>query len=281
VVTPLAKSLTCRAGDEIGLFHLGPIARRSHRGYVRAVNNHATPARFAENFKRQLLFFRQHFSNTNPSRLDDVLKRGTEGASILISFDDGYRSNYDVAVPLLEEFGFTGWFFVSSGRHRNSETGGSTVDGEPAESFMSFQEMRDLIDRGHVIGCHSHSHIGLSDQLSDADLVREIPESRAILQNALGDPIDNFCWVGGGEHTYSARAARAIEDAGYSHAFMTNLLVATNQTDPLWIERTNLEADWPLSTVRFYLSGVMDLAYAGKRRRIARRLKRSDRPAQR
>ncbi len=40
--------------------------------------------------------------------------------------------------------------------------------------------------------------------------------------------------------------------------------------EPLQIQRTNLEAAWPLDVVRFQLSGVMDALYAPKRRRVNR-----------
>jgi hypothetical protein len=36
------------------------------------------------------------------------------------------------------------------------------------------------------------------------------------------------------------------------------------------LDRTHVEADFPLSLVRFQLAGFMDLRHAGKRRRVAR-----------
>ncbi len=53
---------------------------------------------------------------------------------------------------------------------------------------------------------------------------------------------------------------------------MTNLYPVLPGSSPIWIQRTNVEASWPIDQVKFYLSGVMDLAYASKRRRLARKL---------
>ena len=53
---------------------------------------------------------------------------------------------------------------------------------------------------------------------------------------------------------------------------MTNLYPVLPGSSPIWIQRTNVEASWPIDQVKFYLSGVMDLAYAPKRRRLARKL---------
>lgn len=267
-----AKQLICSIGDVLGVFGLGQAVRRARTPYVRIVNYHATPTRLADAFRRQLAFYREHFDNADPARLDGVLGGVASGAAILLSFDDGERSNYDVAAPLLEEFGFTGWFFVSSGRVRGGMPGGLTADGEADDRYMSHDEMRDLIARGHVVGCHTHSHVRLRDSLGAERFEEEIRHARARLQAALGDPIDNFCWVGGEEWSYSAPAARMIGDAGFIRAFMTNCQIVRPGTPPLRLQRTNIEAGWPLSQVRFYLSGVMDISYGPKRRRIARKL---------
>lgn len=272
-----AKRLICSIGDALGAFALGHALRSDRTPYVRIVNYHDTPERFADNFRRQLDFDRSHFDNADQARLDGVLCGEARGAAILLSFDDGYRDNYEVAAPLLEEFGFTGWFFVSSGRVRGGMPDGLTANDECDEPFMSHAEMRDLIARGHVVGCHTHSHVRLSETLSAEQFDDEIRGSRARLRAALGDPITNFCWVGGEEWSYSAPAARMIGDAGFTRAFMTNCQIVRPGTAPLQLQRTNIEASWPIAQVRFYLSGVMDLSYGAKRRRIARKLQGSTR----
>ena len=266
-MNPVLKEFVVAAGGAAGLFKLGEALRkRSVGGYVRAVNYHATPAASAWNLRRQLRFYRRHFDDCPPARLAATLDGSAQAPAILLSFDDGYRSNYDIAAPLLEEHGLTGWFFVSSGRLRDGSR--QTADGEDASLFMSPAELRDLIARGHVVGCHTHSHRRLEAHLDGETLRREIIDSRAKLRQATGDEIDNFCWVGGEEWSYSRTAHQFVETAGYRQAFMTNCAVASAGTDPLWIDRVNVEADWPLNRVRFYLSGVMDLAYANKRARL-------------
>jgi len=61
-----------------------------------------------------------------------------------------------------------------------------------------------------------------------------------------------------------------IRRAGYRFSFMTNNAPLRPGDDPLHIQRTNVEAGWSLDVLRFQLSGVMDLAYAPKRRRVDR-----------
>lgn len=265
------KSLVCGVADAFGCYALGQALRSRGPSYVRVVNYHGTAASDAAALDRQLSFYRQSFENCDMRRLTDVLEGVSCRPSIAVTFDDGYRSNFDIAAPLLERHGLTGWFFVSPGRLRGTP-GERTIDGEDADDFMSAAELRSLVARGHVVGCHTHSHIRLREGLSDAVLNAEIVQSRYDLEALLGTPVETFCWVGGEEWSYSPAAHAHVLMAGYRFAFMTNVQPVTRATHPLFLQRTNIEANWPDAHVRFYLSGLMDLAYASKRRRLAARL---------
>ena len=98
----------------------------------------------------------------------------------------------------------------------------------------------------------------------------KIRASRGLLEEKLAGPVDVFAWVGGEEWSYSAEAAQIIRDVGYKWSFMTNSAVIHARTDALQLQRSNLESDNPASVVRLQLSGLMDLMYAAKRRRVNR-----------
>jgi len=234
--------------------------------YIRVINLHETPHYDAANFRQILTFLKRHFDNANVEDMNQVLS-GTANfkkPKLIISFDDGYRNNYDIAKPLLEEFEFTGWFFISSKRLRDN--------GEEFKDFMSVDEIRQLQKDGHIIGCHGHSHIRLTDDLNPAELQREIVQSRSQLSEVLGTETPLFCWIGGEEWSYGTNAHRLIESAGYKVSFMTNLEVIDKTTNPLFINRTNIETDWPVKRVKFYLCGLMDYVYKPKRKRIMKKL---------
>ncbi len=77
-----------------------------------------------------------------------------------------------------------------------------------------------------------------------------------------------FCWVGGEEDTYCEIAASYVEEAGYRFVFMTNSAPTTPRTHPLQIQRSNIEAKYPLSLMKFQLAGLMDVLYLPKRLRV-------------
>jgi peptidoglycan/xylan/chitin deacetylase (PgdA/CDA1 family) len=250
--------------------------------YIRVVNYHDTPMESSESFAQHLRFYRQYFAPVNASALSDFLDKGTwtdEKPGLILSFDDGLRSNADLAAPLVKEYGFTGWFFVptefiacSPDRQKAfafDHAISFNEDHEDGRIAMSWDELRELA-KWHVIGCHTSTHHRMVSSTTRSQIHAEVAEAKHFMQEQLGFEVSHFCWVGGEEETYSREAADAIRAAGFRYAFMTNSAPLRPETDPLQIQRTNIEADWPLEIVQFQVCGIMDLLYAGKRRRVNR-----------
>jgi len=68
----------------------------------------------ADQFADQVRFCKSHFDVIAPGDLPAVLSR-RRGKYVLITFDDGYRDNYEVAFPVLQAEGVTASFFVATG----------------------------------------------------------------------------------------------------------------------------------------------------------------------
>lgn len=266
-------------GVNRALLGLQALALRPH---VRAVNYHDVPPRLADAFEAQLVLYRRQFEPVGAEELGALLAGRWPHArpGILLSFDDGLRSHADVVAPLLEKHGLPGWFMVPvdfvdtppprqqafAREHHIQAEAEAFADGRVA---MSWDDLRRL-DGRHVIACHTRSHRRLSASLSGAELSREIVDAKRLLEEGLGHPVEAFAWVGGEEQSYSAEAARLIRDAGFRWCFMTNNAPIRPDTDPHQLQRSNIEADFPASLLRFTLSGFYDLMYLPKRRRVNR-----------
>lgn len=262
---------------------------RARRGpYVRCVNYHQVPPARAESFDRQIRWFAERFEFVGPKDLL-VLHEGQwpyRKPGILLSFDDGCRTHAEVVAPLLEKHGAVGWFSVPSafcdvpealqrGWARAHAVSAWAADGDPRLA-LTWEQVREL-DLRHVIVSHTRDHVRLADSLGARAIREQVFEGKRRLEEQIGHAVQAFAWVGGEEFAYSRAGARAIEEAGFRFAFGTNNLPVRPGDDLLRMQRTNLEAGYPLDVVRFQICGALDWLYAPKRRRLARRLASSPR----
>lgn len=84
--------------------------------------------------------------------LIDITKPGPlrwEQPMVSITFDDGWQSVYDRALPLLDSHGFTSTQYVNA----------STIE---TPHFMTARELQQLNTKGHEIAAHSYEHVDLT-----------------------------------------------------------------------------------------------------------------------
>lgn len=282
VVRAIVKSAYAHGVDWSGIARRKFSQQKSSLGnqFVRIVNYHDTPLLHARKFKRQLEWCAKHFSPVGEDDLAGLLNNGEWNKpkpGLIISFDDGLRSNYEVAAPLLEHFGFVGWFFIptdfintppSQQIEYAREKYILGVETEPMA--MSWDELRRLSNK-HVIGAHTQSHRRMTKDLSQSEIESEIAGSKSIIEEQIGKPIRSFCWVGGETHAYQPAAAKCVRDAGYDFAFMTCSEPVTASTNPYQLHRTHLECYWALAMVRLQTCGIAD-AFNDKKRAVVNRI---------
>ena len=146
-----------------------------------------------------------------------------------------------------------------------------TIDGTYQNVRYTYEDMKNLIKRNHVIGCHTYTHHRMDEQDTEELLQHEIVDAKNDLEKALDHPVDVFCWCGGEENTYTKKAQVKIRE-NYDWGFMTNSELVTKETDHYFLERTNVEARWSVSLMKFQISGIVDDLYKKKRSHILNKL---------
>lgn len=124
---------------------------------------------------------------------------------IVISFDDGYLSDFTHARPALSRLGWPGVLNLALA---NVGPGGITA-----------HQVRELIASGWEVDSHTLTHPDLTSLPAGA-LRRELVDSRAEIQRRFGQPTLFFCYPAG---RYDARVVAAVRAAGYRAAMTEDL----------------------------------------------------------
>ena len=123
----------------------------------------------------------------------EAVAGGTGGKLVAVTFDDGYRSVLELALPILQGLGIPGTLFVPTDYIGSEEPmswpGIEQWTGGPHERElipMSWPEVEQLRDAGWEIGSHTRSHPKLT-QISPVQLTVELADSRRRCAEMLGE----------------------------------------------------------------------------------------------
>lgn len=166
-----------------------------------------TPSKVPYTYTLSTDQFRGHLEVLQQSR-DRLAYKGR------VTFDDGHRSQFEYAAPLLAEFKVKAIFFITSGW-----TGSH-------EDSMDSSQLREIAAAGHAIGAHGLTH-KLLTHCSNEELEQEIAGSKKALEDSIGRPVDCFSMPGG---RYNRRVLEACRQAGYKEVFTSDPTVRVNET---------------------------------------------------
>ena len=137
-------------------------------------------------------------------------RHGLPKKSVLITMDDGYRSVYNIAYPILKKYGFTATLFIYT-----NFVGVSRM-------AITWDQLREMKAEGFTIGSHTLSHSDLTRPKEGeaepeflARIEEEIHGSKKILDRKLAQDTDVFAYPFG---YYDQRSINIARRAGYRMA---------------------------------------------------------------
>jgi len=161
--------------------------------------------------------------------------------SVILTFDDGFASNYHYAYPLLKKHGMTATIFMTVSRDAENFKKYAAVDVPLTDA-----QIREMSANGIAIESHSMTHRYLSVQ--EPETIRwELSESRNSLSKTLQKPV-RFLAIPSG--AYSPAVKRLVRETGYEAAFC--MLKGSNNrgSDPFALRRLVIGRDFTLDDFR-------------------------------
>ncbi len=186
---------------------------------VRRPDTEITP----EAFEAQMQELKDH--NIAVIGMQDFLawKRGEKAIpshAAIITIDDGYKSGFEAAWPILKKFGYPVTLFIYTEGIKGGKYGGGEA--------MNWEQLAEMRDAGADIQAHSATHQDLrkpydkatkrklNEQEYSAWLNAEVAGSKATLEQKLGIRVNCFAVPFG---YYNDRVKKATEDARFEAVF--------------------------------------------------------------
>lgn len=187
-------------------------------------------------FRRQLAFLDRR-GYTSITFEDYRLYR--EGAlnlpkkPVILTFDDGYLDTYQVAFPLLYEFGMKATVFVIGERRIRSNVWDRDMPGVLSAPLMDAHHIVDLHETGFEIGAHAMTHADLT-RLSEYEAWKEIVQAKCRLEELINAPVRSFAYPYG---LVNPSIKHMVEQAGYEAAYSVGSGPPAFGEDPYEIRR--------------------------------------------
>lgn len=166
-----------------------------------------------ERFERQLQWLARR---RRVAPLEETLRVAGRSHLVAITFDDGYRDNLTVALPLLEKFQLPMTLFVVAGFVGHT-------------GYLSEDELREISRHPLItIGAHGlwHRHF---NRLTADDARSELVESRRMLAGITGKTVDLLAWPYG---ECNEELERLSEECGYRASW--SVWKGTNSRHSRW-----------------------------------------------
>lgn len=143
-------------------------------------------------------------------KVQDPVKGNIPRNLCVLCFDDAYKTQYTVAMPILLELGFHATFFIAE---LQQTPHGATFDNK--DVFMTWEEIRELQDAGFELGNHSLHHVrGSQDMGRDFNMAEIRGMEEEFKRHGLDKPV-TYAYPSG---ISNPEVVACVRDCGYQWA---------------------------------------------------------------
>ncbi len=224
IPTPTEAFVYHQPGDVIApilLYHHVSDAGNGNRYYVTI-----------DNFRAQMQALRDWgYTTITVTDLVNALINGGDLPSrpVVITFDDGNLDVYQNAFPIMRDMGYVATTYIVANRLQS-------------RYFVNVEQIQEMANAGWEIGSHSMDHADLTLDYSTAHY--EINQSRQILEDAIGVPVNTFAYPYGKTDEF---ITNKVSEYGYTAAMGLGLSFEHTMGTLFFLYRIEVQGDYNLS----------------------------------
>ncbi len=155
---------------------------------------------------------------------------------VTLAMDDGFKSTFTNALPILDSYGLKSSQYINSGSL--GEAG-----------YMTVQDVRTMQSAGHEIGGHTKTHAHLTE-LSESDIENEVISDRVDLLALGATPVLTFTYPYG---EFNELVTQIVRDAGFIGARSVNTGFNTSASDPYALLDQHVENDVSVGQIKEWI----------------------------
>ena len=252
---------------------------------VRVLVYHNIENQYASKLKDQLQKLKKDWKFINVKDFENHIneKKILKGKNLLLTFDDGFKSNFYVAKKILKKLNIKAVFFVPSDFVKIKKNvqlkkfvKKNIFDNQKINNYekfknMTIKDLKSLIKDGHTIGCHTKTHANLGFINNIAKLKKEILDSAKSLENLLKIKVKHFAYTYG---NYRSINDKSLIIAFKRYDFIYSCLRGNNFKNKKKniIKRDTVYLDSSNNLLKICLSGMIDLKYIFDLKKLIKKL---------
>ncbi len=164
---------------------------------------------------------------------------------IIVTMDDGWASQYEIAFPVLQKYSFPATLFAIT-----------DYAGEHDKRFMPWKAIKEMSDFGITIGSRSASFprnlVQGYKERGDAWLMQELADSKKAIEDITGKECYAFSYPNGSRDEH---VVDAVKKSGYKCAFIPGGGSTQRKSGVFELNRVPMGAEMPLDTMHRRIEG--------------------------
>ncbi|WP_240475486.1 polysaccharide deacetylase family protein [Vulgatibacter incomptus] len=252
-------------------------------GGLRVLTFHETAPAHMRELARIVDWCRRNLALATPADADALFQgEWPYGAEerVLLTFDDGFESNFQAAEWLAREGIRATFFIVPSLVDRTLEEFLEFHDRRGVRAFpmlsrhwlrgLSSTQVREMMSMGHRIGAHNYSHRDLGSMVEGEDFGYEILNSLDAVSELTGEPCLDFATSFGQPENVSDEAIDFLQ-AHCPRVYSCHRGLNVPGVTPRFLLRHAWESHHPFSFTKACLDGSVDHVLMDRAREMVRR----------